>query len=254
VPTVSPWRLSGSRGASGGGGGAAAAAVVRGALGGCSHAILCSENSGVLRSRFAAAWTTVDSTGLLAAAAAGAAAACGRWRGREKKVKFKTPSPPPAALGGASLLAAASAGGVAAAWKAGAGAATSEYSDRRPAQNSGGSGAVSPSPSSATGQCNHGTASSSSWTGRPASPSPEPASCVPSGTETAVTNADALVVSEACRFSSCDLLLPAALQVKGWNGGGALRSAGPRSHSSSASSSPGPVLQMEIETGIRIRS
>ena len=43
--------------------------MARGPLGGCSHAILCSENSGVARSRFVAACTTVDSTGMLAAAA-----------------------------------------------------------------------------------------------------------------------------------------------------------------------------------------
>jgi hypothetical protein len=38
--------------------------VARDALGGCSHAILCSENSGMLYSQFVAACTTMDSTGL----------------------------------------------------------------------------------------------------------------------------------------------------------------------------------------------
>jgi hypothetical protein len=64
-------------------------------MGGCSHAILWSENSGVFRSRVAAACATEDSSGLVPVPGDGA----GRCRGREKKVKFTTPSLPAAALG-----------------------------------------------------------------------------------------------------------------------------------------------------------
>jgi hypothetical protein len=41
-----------------------AVVMARDALGGCSHTILCSENSGVLRSWFIAACTTMNLTGL----------------------------------------------------------------------------------------------------------------------------------------------------------------------------------------------
>jgi hypothetical protein len=70
--------------------------VARESLGGCSHAILCSEKSGVLLSRFVDACSTVDSTGLLGAAAADVLSLAGggaRCRGLEKKVKFMMPSP-----------------------------------------------------------------------------------------------------------------------------------------------------------------
>lgn len=77
-------RVTGA-GAGGGGAGAAAAVVTLGG-GGCSHAILCSENSGVLLSWFVVtAAVDMDSTG---------AGAGGRCSGLEKKVKFRTLSPP----------------------------------------------------------------------------------------------------------------------------------------------------------------
>lgn len=97
-----------------GAGGVATAVERGGALvlggGGCSHAILCSEKSGVLRSRLAAVCTTVDSRGLLLGAAVGA----GRCSGREKKVKFMTPSPGRGCVvscGGAATAAASENGG-----------------------------------------------------------------------------------------------------------------------------------------------
>jgi hypothetical protein len=91
---ASPCRIG--TGGVGGGGGGTGGTVARDSLGGCSHAILWSENSGVLLSRFVDACCTVDSTatGLLGAAGAlsapvGSGARC---RGLEKKVKFMMPS------------------------------------------------------------------------------------------------------------------------------------------------------------------